>query len=188
MSTAPRRQMYEHILTNSTLCARNLLLWAPLPTMMTSIPSSCLWCPHPTAPIFLPSMELLVFLEKPYLLTTSCRHSLKKLTVAPWTQRKISKKRRTWPCMAMTLVPHELDLQAVDMGMEEGLDTAVLNATTARSMGIWRWNVGLRVEKKRARDHMERGRTNWTNWTWRLWLLAQMQRGRQRKRSLIKPG
>lgn len=36
----------------------------------------------------------------------------------------------------MTPVPHKLDLQAVDMGMEEGLDVAVLNATTARSMGI----------------------------------------------------
>ena len=128
--------MYEHISTSSTLCVRNSLLCAPLLITTTSIPSSCLQCPHPTAPTFLLSMELPVFLGKPYPLMTLCRHSLKKLTITPQTQRKISEKRRMWPFIAMTPVPHKLDLQAVDMGMEEGLDVAVLNATTARSMGI----------------------------------------------------
>ena len=83
-----------------------------------------------------------------------------------------------WPFMAMSLVPHKLDLQAGEVEVEEDIDTVMamaLNASTVGSAGIQRWNAGLREEGRKVKDHEEKGRKSWRSQTRRLWLLVQMQ-------------
>ena len=83
-----------------------------------------------------------------------------------------------WPFTAMSLVPHKLDLQAGEVEVEEDIDTVMamaLNASTVGSVGIQRWNAGLREEGRKVKDHEEKGRKSRRSQTQRLWLLAQMQ-------------
>ena len=64
-----------------------------------------------------------------------------------------------WPFMAISLVPHELDLQAGELDVEEDIDTVMamaLNASTVGSTGIQRRNAGLREEGRKVKDHEKR--------------------------------
>jgi len=71
-----------------------------------------------------------------------------------------------WPFMAMILAPHELDLQAGEVGVGEGLHaSSASNASTAGSVDIQKQNAGLREEERRAKDRVEKGRRNQRNLT-----------------------
>ena len=85
-----------------------------------------------------------------------------------------------WPFMAMILAPRELDLQAGEVGVEEGLHaSSALNASTVGSVGTQKRNAGLKEEERRAKDHVEKGRRSRIQ---KLWLPVRMQPPAQKGR------